>query len=236
MKQTKATAVAEKASKPMQRDAHTTLHARILDAMREDILSGTLPEGVPLRQDQLADRYGASRIPVREALLQLEGEGLVRQQAHRGYTVSQLSLSEISEDFDLRAMLESDLITRAIPHMTREHIAAAQEVIDKFEGSSAEAVDAREWGELNWTLHHILMAPAGRDRTMRIIHNLHRSSSRYVRMHMSLTTTTKALADQDHRRLLRACIERDIHEARRIMSEHILKARDELLDVLSKDT
>lgn len=216
------------------RDGYPTLHARILDSLREDILSAAMPEGTPLRQDQLAERYGASRIPVREALLQLEGEGLVRQQANRGYTVSKLSLAEISEEFDLRAMLESDLIMRAIPHMKRKHFADAREVLDKLDGTDGQVVDAREWGEQNWIFHRILLEPAGRDRTMRIVQNLHRSGSRYVRMHMSLTDSTKRGADLEHRRLLKACMDRDVHEARRVMSEHILLARDELMVVLAK--
>jgi len=213
-------------------DSYPTLHARILDSLREDILSGTLVEGTALRQDQLASRYGASRIPVREALLQLEGEGLVRQQANRGYTVSKLSLAEISEEFDLRAMLESDLIMRAIPFMKRQNLSDAREVLDRLEGKDGNTVDAREWGEQNWLFHRLLLEPAGRERTLRIIHNLHRSGGRYVRMHMSLTDRTKQGADIQHRKLLRACAERDVHEARRVMAEHILLARDELLVVL----
>ncbi|EAU48031.1 GntR family transcriptional regulator [Salipiger bermudensis] len=214
------------------RASYPTLHARILDSLREDILSGALIEGTALRQDQLASRYGASRIPVREALLQLEGEGLVRQQANRGYTVSKLSLAEISEEFDLRAMLESDLIMRAIPLMKRQHLSDAREVLDRLEGKGGKIVDAREWGEQNWLFHRTLLEPARRERTLRIIHNLHRSGGRYVRMHMSLTERTKEGADIEHRKLLRACAERDVHEARRVMAEHILLARDELLVVL----
>ena len=214
------------------RASYPTLHARILDSLREDILSGALIEGTALRQDQLASRYGASRIPVREALLQLEGEGLVRQQANRGYTVSKLSLAEISEEFDLRAMLEADLIMRAIPLMKRQHLSDAREVLDRLEGKGGKIVDAREWGEQNWLFHRLLLEPAGRERTLRIIHNLHRSGGRYVRMHMSLTERTKEGADIEHRKLLRACAERDVHEARRVMAEHILLARDELLVVL----
>ncbi len=216
------------------KDGCPTLHARIVDRLREDILSAQLPEGTALRQDRLAQRYGASRIPVREALLQLEGEGLVRQKAHHGYTVSRLSLSEIAEEFDLRAMLEADLITRSIPRLKRAHITAAREVLDRLDGTKGEVVDVRRWGELNWDLHRILLEPAGRDRTMRIIHNLHRSGSRYVRMQMSMNENTKTAADLEHRRLLKACADRDIHEARRVMAEHILHARDELLAAFAK--
>lgn len=218
----------------IRRDTYPTLHARIVDSLREDILSGVLTEGTALRQDRLAERYGASRIPVREALLQLEGEGLVRQQANRGYTVSKLSLAEISEEFDLRAMLESDLITRAIPMLKRKHLSDAREVLDKLDGSAGHIIDVREWGEQNWMFHYILLQPAGRDRTLRIIHNLHRSGARYVRMHMNLTELTKQNADHEHRKLLQACIDRDLHEARRVMAEHILTARDDLMVVLSE--
>ena len=157
---------------------------------------------------------------------------LVRQQANRGYTVSKLSLAEISEEFDLRAMLESDLIMRAIPFMKRQNLSDAREVLDRLEGKDGNIVDAREWGEQNWLFHRLLLEPAGRERTLRIIHNLHRSGGRYVRMHMSLTDRTKQGADIQHRKLLRACAERDVHEARRVMAEHILLARDELLVVL----
>lgn len=216
------------------REPYTTIHARVVDAMREDVLSGALPDGSPLRQDQLAARYAASRIPIREALLQLEGEGLVKQQAHRGYRVSQLSLEEIAEEFDLRAMIESDLIIRAIPKLKRTHFAAARKVLDQLDGTNGEILDVGQWGQANWMLHNILLEPAGRDRTMRILHNLHRSGSRYVRMHMSMTEETKISADIEHRKLLKACVERDAHEARRVMSEHILTARDELLIVLAK--
>jgi len=166
--------------------------------------------------------------------MQLEGEGLVKQQAHRGYTVSQLTLDEISEEFDLRATIESELIMRAIPNLKRPHFSAARRVLDQLEGKEDNALDVGQWGEANWLLHRILLEPAGRARTMRILHNLHRSGSRYVRMHMSLTDQTKASADLEHRKILKACMQQDILEARRLMSEHILVARDDLLIVLGK--
>src|SRR4051812_530007 len=97
---------------PIQRQ---TVAGMTVEALRERILRGDYPEGEPLRQDALADELGVSRIPVREALRQLEAEGLVTFNPHRGAVVSSLSLEEIDELFELRAKIESDLLRRAVP-------------------------------------------------------------------------------------------------------------------------
>src|SRR5947207_7182038 len=99
---------------PIRRQTVTSM---TVDAMRERILRGRYPEGEPLRQDAIGVELGVSRIPVREALRQLEAEGLVTFNPHRGAVVSTLSLKQIRELFELRAEVEGDLIRRAIPHM-----------------------------------------------------------------------------------------------------------------------
>src|SRR3954452_24316566 len=94
-----------------------TLTGMTADAIRERILLGHYPEGEPLRQDALGAELGVSRIPVREALRQLEAEGLVTYSPHRGAVVSHLSLKEIRELFELRALIEADLTRRSVPRM-----------------------------------------------------------------------------------------------------------------------
>src|ERR1700712_1705184 len=100
---------------PIQRQ---TIASMTVEALRERILRGDYPESEPLRQDALADELGVSRIPVREALRQLEADGLVTFSPHRGAVVSSLSLEEIHELFELRADIEVDLLRRALPQMT----------------------------------------------------------------------------------------------------------------------
>src|SRR3954467_10285202 len=102
---------------PLRRRTLTTMTA---DAIRERILRGHYPEGLPLRQDAIGAELGVSRIPVREALRQLEVEGLVTFNPHRGAVVSTLSLKQIRELFELRADIEGDLIFRAVANMTDE--------------------------------------------------------------------------------------------------------------------
>src|SRR5919202_169118 len=115
---------------PIQRQ---TLTSMTLDALRERILHGTYPEGEPLRQDALAEELGVSRIPVREALRQLEAEGLVTFNPHRGAVVSTLSLGEIDELFELRAEIELNLLRRALPKVGAEDLARATEILDTYE-------------------------------------------------------------------------------------------------------
>ncbi len=100
-----------------------------------------------------------SRIPVREALRQLEAEGLVTFSPHRGAVVSSLSLEEIDELFELRADIECDLLSRAIPRMTRSSSIARRDVLDEFE-DALRAGEATRWGPLNWHFHAALYAPA----------------------------------------------------------------------------
>src|SRR6476661_4206337 len=125
-----ATATPPRHILPIQRQ---TLTGMTLDALRERILRGHYPEGEPLRQDAIAEELGVSRIPVREALRQLEAEGLVTFSPHRGAVVSSLSLAEIDELFELRADIEGDLLRRAISKMTNEQLDRATAVLDEFQ-------------------------------------------------------------------------------------------------------
>ena len=104
---------------PIAADPETTAHGaagrRIADALRRDILDGVLAPGTRIRQEQLAEEYGASRVPVREAIRALEGEGLVTVVANTGAWVSRLSLAECDELYRVRERIEPLLIRMSIP-------------------------------------------------------------------------------------------------------------------------
>src|SRR5688500_2920250 len=92
----------------------------IADSLRDEILRGVIEPGAPLRQEELAERFQVSRIPVRDALLRLESQGLVHVYSNRGAFVISLSADEVREIYDMRILLEGDLIERAVPRMTAE--------------------------------------------------------------------------------------------------------------------
>src|SRR5262249_3001690 len=103
---------------PMNRPiARRTVAAEAAEVLRQRILSGDLRSGQPIRQEQIAQERGVSRIPLREALKQLEAEGFVTIEPHKGAIVSTLSLAEVEELFELRIHLESWLLRDAIPRM-----------------------------------------------------------------------------------------------------------------------
>src|SRR4029077_2026095 len=127
-------------------------------ALRDMILSGEIAEGEQLRQDALAAAHGVSRIPLREALRQLEAEGLVSFFPHRGAVVSTLSLAEIEELFEIRALIEADVLRRAIPHLTADDLDRAEEIVDTARVAFQRESDVGRWGELNWKFHSTLYA------------------------------------------------------------------------------
>ena len=230
----KTTAVIPSASElvllPIRRQTLTGMTA---DAIRERILRGRYPEGEPLRQDAIGAELGVSRIPVREALRQLEAEGLVTFNPHRGAVVSTLSLKQIQELFELRAEIEGDLIQRAVPNMTAEDHARAAEILDAYE-VALHAGQVTVWGALNWQFHSTLYAPADRELTMSIVNKLHQHSDRYLRMQLALTHG-ESRARHEHRAIAAAARKRDAAKASAVLRDHILGAGRSLVSFIERE-
>jgi len=201
-----------------------------LEALRDGILHGRYREGEPLRQDALADELGVSRIPIREALRQLEAEGLVALSPHRGAIVSSLSLEEIEEVFDIRATLEPELLRRALPRLTPQQLDQVDDVLDRYE-QALRSGDVAQWGELNWQFHSSLYAPAGRPVTMGLLQRLHQQSDRYLRMQLALTHG-ETRANEEHRAIAAAARRGDAKRASALLREHIAGASRSLLAFL----
>lgn len=212
---------------PIERQTVTSMTR---DAIRERILHGVYPAGEPLRQDAIAEQLGVSRIPVREALRLLEAEGLVTFNPHRGAIVSTLSVAEIQELYELRAEIEADLITRAVPHITDEQIDRAEDVLDAYE-SALRNGQVAGWGGLNWKFHSTLYASANRPVTMGVVHRLHQHTDRYSRMQLALTHG-EARAIREHRQIAAALRRRNAKRAATLMRQHILGAGRALQEFL----
>jgi DNA-binding GntR family transcriptional regulator len=210
-----------------------TVTHQATEALRERILRGVYADDTPLRQDALAAELGVSRIPIREALRQLEAEGLVVFNPHRGAVVSSLSVDEINELFELRAQIEGDLVRRAIMRTTAEHISRAREILKAYE-AAFRGGEVAEWGKLNWEFHSTLYAAADRPFTMAIIQRLHQQSDRYLRMQLVLTHGESRAIDE-HRAILAAVAAQDVKQACSLMRQHILGAGRQLVRFVSAE-
>ena len=95
----------------------------VFDSLRQAIIMGEMEDGEPLRQEEIAKAFNTSRIPVREAIARLEQLGLVEARRYKGAVVAAISIEEFDEIFDLRAVVESDAMRRAVPLMTKASLA-----------------------------------------------------------------------------------------------------------------
>ena len=205
----------------------------VTDRVRRLILSGAIADGSPLRQDALAEEMGTSRIPVREALARLENEGLVVSNPHRGYVVTGLSRNEIKELFDLRGMLEPELIQYAIPQLTDENIAEAREILGEFDDALGTD-DVVSWGELNQRFHMALYAPSGRSKTLEIVRGLLLHSDRYTRLVLTAGDGIHR-AQEDHSGLLDLWSRGAVNQAVALTRDHIQRFGGELIHMLDGD-
>jgi DNA-binding GntR family transcriptional regulator len=147
---------------------------------------------------------------------------LVTFSPHRGAVVSSLSIAEIEELFDLRAILETDLLRRAVPHLSDEDFQRAGEILDAYE-AAFDSRDVGTWGDLNWQLHSTLYAAANRPLTMGVVENLHHHTNRYARMQLALTHG-ESRAMGEHRAIVAAARKRNVDRACTLLNTHILGA------------
>jgi DNA-binding GntR family transcriptional regulator len=211
---------------------HRTLSAAIVEQLRSDILDGTYAAGDQLRQDALAASFQVSRIPVREALFQLEAEGLVLIEPHKGAIVSAFSLEEIDDVFDLRVLLEPRMLAQSVPRLTAHDFAEVSKLDAEFAGAIA-AQDVAQWGQLNARYHLALYRHARQPRTLAIVTSLLQTSDRFTRLQMNRAPAL-ARAESEHRKLLRLCQEGKVAQACDYLVAHIEKVRRDLHALLKR--
>ncbi len=201
-----------------------SLPETLAQSLQERILNGEFKEGDPLIQEMLAEQYDVSRMPVREALRQLEAAGLVAMHTHRGAIVTALPIEEIRELFELRAILECEILARAIPRLTTAHVEAAVAVLAQLEEAYGRG-DVARWGALNWAFHRSLYEVADRVQTFGLIQAINLKTDRYIRLQLQITgPEAVAAAEAEHRELLRLSAGGDVKGAVPYLRKHILNA------------
>lgn len=193
-------------------------------SLREMIINGELQGGERLVERDLAERFGISRIPMREAIQRLEREGLLDIFRNRGAVVRMLNASDVKEIYDLRALLEGDAIYRSVKRLDDETLARA-ELVHRLLG---DANTATRQGELNREFHSLLYSRCENERLLKAIKELRGQVERFERLQDTLLADTPAF-QLEHESIIQACRERNARRARSMTIAHLDSARDTVM-------
>ena len=191
------------------------LAARISRELSHRIISGRIEPGARLRQDHIAEEFGASHVPVREAFRRLESQGLVESEPRKGVRVAGFSLEQVREVAEMRASLEVLALRNAAQHLTKAILDEAEEATRA--GDQAGDVDV--WEEMNRKFHRLILAPCGMPRLLRTIDDLHTASARFLLSGWRAEWETPT--DRDHRAILAALRAGDIDAAAAVLARHV---------------
>lgn len=192
--------------------------------IREAIHQGAFPPGHRLNLDNIAASLGISRMPVRASLRQLEGEGLLQIHRYRGATVSVLRPEEIAEIYELRALIESYLLARAVERLDDEVLDRLESIVKDLETS--EDLAARL--ESRRSFYQLLYEQADRPRAVNQVNHLRGSVGRYLLLQ-------KIDADRGHETFLRHIRERDTEAATAWLTAHLARVSAALQQMVADD-
>lgn len=207
-----------------------TLSDRLVDVVREFILSGAIPSEDPIRQDALAAELRVSKIPLREALARLERDGLVISHPNRGFFVRSMSPQEAEEVYALRLKLEPDAAAHACLIASEDDQDRAREALTRFDIDAA--AQKLTVGASNRAFHLALVQPGKNPLTTSIVARLHVLADRYVRKHLEPKGRVLR-AEAEHHEILEAWIDRRDSRVRKLIAGHLTHTLDDLRSVLS---
>lgn len=203
----------------------------VFESLRRAIVLGEMAHGTPLRQEEIARAFNISRAPVREAIARLEHIGLVETRRYRGAVVAPLLVEDIEEVFELRALVESAAILRALPELTAEDLADAEAAHEAF----AAASDPAEWMSQNRRFHCALYGAERQKHYVGVITSMLNLSDRYLRTQL-LISDGHQIAVEEHARILGACRAGDAGLAEELTRAHVRGAKLSLLSGLQRQS
>jgi DNA-binding GntR family transcriptional regulator len=199
----------------MAKEPEDTIASRISRVLADRIVRGELPAGFRLRQDHIAEEFGASHVPVREAFRRLEAQGLAISEPRRGVRVASFDIKEVREVAEMRAALEVLALRHAAKHLTPAILDAAEEATR--EGDAA--ADVHAWEEANRRFHRLILTPCNMSRLLASIDDLHAASARFL--FSAWRSGWEKRTDHDHRAILLALRQGRIDEAAVILQKHV---------------
>lgn len=207
-----------------------TAQEAVLVELRRAILEGTLAPGAQILQDRIAEQFGVSRVPVREALKILEGEGQVSYSPHRGYFVTELDVGELIEVYHIRGILEPEAVRRAMTSLSDDDRNLMHAAVADIEAAD-EAGDIVRLTAANRRFHFALMDPCGMPRLIRVIRQLWDSTDPYRSVYFS-ERQHRDLVNREHREIIDAVHAGDADQVVHLLEEHRAHAVESLRRLL----
>lgn len=205
--------------------AVTAASLRVAGQLRTAILGGAIGPGERVRQEEVARRAGASRLPVREALRMLAAEGLIENEPHKGARVPRLSMHEVDVMYRMREQLEPLALSESLPELTGDDLTRLGAIQDRIE----QDVDVSRFLELDREFHLLTYSRCRIEQLTSTVVRLWNSTQHYRRAFVQLSGPQRMwVVNAEHRLLLDALVRRDDTDAGRFLAGHIRRTRIEL--------
>ena len=209
-------------------ERHRPIHDQVLEEIERLILSGDLRPGDHLREHALAEKWGVSRAPIREACRVLQQAGLVEIVRNRGVFVRKVSLRDVLHLFDIRATLWGLAAREATENLTLRHAAYLNDLIEQIDGVIA-CGDSDAYLDLNTKFHDAVIVLSGNRPLARLQRDLFLQARLFRRGALSVDTDLRQ-RNEDHRRLLEAMQRGDTAEAARISEAHVMQSKQRFIE------
>ena len=191
----------------------------VFNTLRDAILKGELDPGEHLMEVQLANRLGVSRTPIREAIRQLETEGLVVMTPRKGAVVAEITQKDLTDVLEVRKALEELAVELACSKITAEEVEKLKECDDRF----CKAQDKNELtviADMDEQFHDVIYEATGNKRLIQLLNNLRQQMYRY-RLEYIKDDKQWDVLREEHKRLVKAIEEKDIATAKAVTGHHI---------------
>ncbi|MBC2667133.1 GntR family transcriptional regulator [Novosphingobium flavum] len=213
----------------------TSVVAMLCVEIKKSILTGKYKPGLVLRQEDLAQQYDVSRVPLREAFSKLEAEGYLTLRPRRGYAVSSLNPDEISEVFDLRMLIESHAGQIATKNRTEEDVAEVLAIVETMDAMDPATEGYHDrWCDLNRQFHARLIRSCRRPRLLKLSQQLRDAVEPYIRLESSMTGYS-AEPDSDHKEIVAAFAEGNAELVGALSAAHCGRTAARLLKVIREN-
>ena len=207
-----------------------TVKEQLVDHLRDEIVRGAFDPGERLRLEDVAARFDVSTMPVREALRDLESEGLVTIYPHRGAVVTELTAEDLQDIYDIRATLEAMATRLAVPRMSDAACKELGNIIDQMDGQMGHVATLVK---LNHQFHSTLYAESGRRHLCELNRALRYRTQHYLHAYMD-DLGSMALAQGEHRAILEACQSGDAEKAASLVGEHVAEVGRAIIEFVCR--